>query len=114
MNSNIHMFSSVILLWIFMVIYRKSCQSERELEYRMIGMDRYDTNHFDPYKAGPEVNLGFIHMRKAGGTHFDTIINEFMMVIACNCTLSSLPLPLLFSSLSLINMLIKSGIWMYK
>ena len=88
MKSELYVFSMTMLLLVFMLIYQKSYQSERELQYRMIGMDRYDTNHFDPYEAGPVVNLGFIHMRKAGGTHMDTIINEFMMVITRNHILS--------------------------
>ena len=74
------MLSSLGMLIIFMMIYQKSYQTGRELQYRMIGSDRRATNKVDLYELGPIVNLGFIHMRKAGGTHFDTIINEFMMV----------------------------------
>ena len=75
MKSEIYLLSLMVLLVIFMFIYKKSYEPAQALRYHMMGMDRYETNHVDLYDSGPVVTLGFIHMRKAGGTHFDTIIN---------------------------------------
>ena len=54
-------------------------------DLRLIYLDRdYEIYHpIDLYSIGPIMKLGFLHMRKSGGTHFDTIINEFMMENYC-------------------------------
>ena len=69
----------IILIFVCELNYRQ----EKDRYFELYSSDRDAVNHIDPYEYGPILSMGFLHMRKSGGTHVDTIINEFMMENGC-------------------------------
>lgn len=84
------MSSQAATLWVALVItisviianilYQKISSYVEKNDFYLNTIDR---DYIDKSLTGPSIKLGFLHMRKAGGTHIDMIINEFMLEHNC-------------------------------
>jgi len=75
--------SIMITVIIANISYQKISSYIAKSDFYLNSIDRNLPDEYLAYRTGPALKLGFLHMRKAGGTHIDTIINEFMMEHNC-------------------------------
>ena len=72
-----------LFIVLFLTCERSYQKSERDREFQFYSSDRDIAYYVDPNEHGPYLSMAFLHMRKSGGTHVDTIINEFMLENGC-------------------------------